>query len=118
MATVTCMPTFMQASLAYRNSVIYPETGRSIAQTLLGIHLRGALQAVKGFYQLKKEFLMDREERKILAAKLSNKMKTTWDKGGRVLPELAVGDRVRIQNQAALRTIRWDRTGQANSLAS
>ena len=26
---------FMQASLVYRNSVIYPDTGRTIAQTLL-----------------------------------------------------------------------------------
>ncbi len=36
----------MRASLAYRNSVIYPETGKTIAQTLLGRHLRDALPQV------------------------------------------------------------------------
>ena len=50
---------YLQASLAYRNSVIYPETGRTIAQTLLGRHLRGSLPAVISFYQLKREYVMD-----------------------------------------------------------
>ena len=49
---------FLRAQLAYRISVIYPETGKTIAQTLLGRHLRDALPQVPTFYQLKKEFLV------------------------------------------------------------
>ena len=76
---------------------VYPETGRSITQTLLGRYLRGSLPKVSNFYHLKKELIMDRNEREILAAKLHNKMKKTFDKGSRVLPEFAVGDRVNLQ---------------------
>ena len=95
---------------------IYPETGRTIAQTLFGRHLRGPLPAVSSFFHMKKELIMEREEREILAAKLNNKMKTTWDKGSRVLPDLQIGDRVRIQNQTTLRRIRWDRTGKITGI--
>ena len=52
---------YMMASLTYRNSVIYPETGRTIAQTLLGRPLRGSLLAARGFFHVKKELIMDRE---------------------------------------------------------
>ena len=37
------MAKFMRALQAYRNSMIYLETGKTIAQTLLGSHLRDAL---------------------------------------------------------------------------
>ena len=107
---------YMMASLTYRNSVIYPETGRTIAQTLLGRPLRGSLLAARGFFHVKKELIMDREERELLAAKLNHKMKAAFDKGSRVLPELQVGDRVRIQNQTTLRRIRWDKTGKITGI--
>ena len=51
---------------------------------------------------------MGREEREILVAKLNDKIKTSFDKGSRVLPELTIGDKVRIQNHTTLRKIRWD----------
>merc|ERR1712239_43108 len=35
---------YLRATLAYRNSAIYPENGKTIAQSLLGWHLRGCLQ--------------------------------------------------------------------------
>ena len=88
------MDKFMQATPAYINSVIYPDTGRTIAQTLLGRWQNGSLPAISGFYQPKKEFLMERKEHEI------------FDKGSRVLSELAISDRVRIQNQTMLRKIR------------
>ena len=47
----------------------------------------------------------------MFAAKLNSKMKKYYDKGSKVLPELAVGDKVRIQNQTMVRTTRWDKTG-------
>ena len=43
-------------------------------------------------------------------------MKMTFDKGSRVLPELAIGDKVRIQNQTTLRKIKWDRTGMITDI--
>ena len=93
---------------------IYSDTGRSITLTLLGRHLWGSLPAVSSFFQLKEEFLIKKSE--ILAAKPNNKMKMTFDKGSRVLPELAIGDKVRIQNQTTLRKIKWDRTGMITDI--
>ena len=40
---------FAMAMLAYLNSVLYPELGRSIAQTLLGRHVNDSLLAHKFF---------------------------------------------------------------------
>ena len=56
--------------------------------------------------QLKKDFLLVREEREKLAAKINLKMKKYFDKGTRLLPELKVGDKVRIQNHTTVRTTR------------
>ena len=41
-----------------------------------------------------------------MAAKLNSKMEASFDKGSRVLPELTVGDRVRIEIYTTLRMIR------------
>ena len=40
---------FLWANLAYRNSMIYPTTGKTIAQSLLGKHLRDSLPNVCEF---------------------------------------------------------------------
>ena len=55
---------------------IYPDTVRTIAQTLLGRLLRGSLPAISRFFQVKEEFLMDRKDWEILADKLNRKAKT------------------------------------------
>merc|ERR1712237_103620 len=102
---------FLRARLAYRNSAIYPETGKTIAQSLLGRHLRDGLPAVKGFHELKEEHLMNRKQRELVAAKRVAAMKQSYDKGSKALPPLAVGDRVRVQNRTTIRTTRWDKTG-------
>ena len=47
----------------------------------------------------------------VLVAKLIKRMETSFNKGSKVLPELSVGDRVRVQNRTTLRMIRWDKTG-------
>ena len=109
---------FLRARLAYRNSAIYPETGKTIAQSLLGRHLRDCLPAVKGFYQLKQEHLMDRKQRELVAAKRVAQMKHTYDKGSKILPKLEVGDKVRVQNRTTIRTTKWDRTGVITALLS
>ena len=51
-----------------------------------------------------------------MAAKLNSKMKKSFDKGSRVLPELFVGDKVRIQNQTTLRRTRWDKAGRITGI--
>ena len=44
----------------------------------------------------------------VLVAKLIKRMETSFNKGSKVLPELSVSDRVRVQNRTTLRMIRWD----------
>ena len=68
--------------------MIYPETGKTISQTLMGRHLRGALPAISSFYQLKKDFVMERKEREILAAKMTKKQEAAFNKGSKSLPQL------------------------------
>ena len=65
---------FLCANLAYRNGTIYPETGKMIAQSLMGGHLQGALPTVKEFYQVKQELMMDRKQHELVAAKRVKKM--------------------------------------------
>ena len=84
---------FLRTNLAYRNGTIYSETGKTIAQSLMGRHLRGALPAVKEFYLVKREFIKD-------------------------LPKLAVGDNVRVQNQTMVRPTKWDKTGVVMAILS
>ena len=48
------------------------------------------MPAESDFFQIKKEFMMEREEREVLAAKLNAKIRTSFDKESRFLPEQAV----------------------------
>ena len=90
---------FAKAMLAYRNSTIYPKLGKTIAQTLLGRHLRDTLPAPKSFYELDKKFLLDRQQREVNLAKRHNKMEAAYNKGSRELSPLEIGDSVRVKNQ-------------------
>ena len=60
--------------MGHPDSAIYPETGKMIAQSLLGRNLRDCLPAVKGFYNLKQEHLMERKQRELVAAKYIKNM--------------------------------------------
>ena len=60
---------YLQATLTYRNNTIYPETGKSISQSLLGRNLPDSLPAVKTFYKIKKEYVMERDEQELMAAR-------------------------------------------------
>ena len=82
------MDKFLHANLAYHNSTIYPDTGKLIAQ----------------FYQISKEFIMERKERELVAPKSIKKMTESYDGGSRSLPSISVGDCVRVQNQTTTRT--------------
>ena len=80
--------------------------------------MRGSLPAVHEFYQIKKEFMMERKEREIVMAKRIQKMAESYKRGSRDLPTLAVGDSVRVQNQTTTRTTKWDKTGMVTKLIS
>ena len=51
---------------------------------------------------------MERKQRELVAAKRIGQMKNCYDKGSKALPKLEVGDKVRVQNQTMIRTIKWD----------
>ena len=102
---------FLRANMAYRNSMTYSDTGKSITQSLMGRHLRDSLPNVKKFYQIKREFVMERKESEIVVAMSVKKMSESYDKGSRSLPTLSVGDHIRVQNQTTNRTTKWDKTG-------
>ena len=62
----------------------------------MGRHLRGCLPAVKSFFQIKQEYVMERKQRELVAAKRIRQMKNCYDKGSKALPKLEVGDKVRV----------------------
>ena len=102
----------MRACLLYRNSVLNPGTCRTIAQTLMGQHLRDALPAVKEFYQVKKEFVMERKEQELLVAKLNTQYANYNNRGSKTLPELAVGNMpIKFRSRIILRSGQQDGTG-------
>ena len=54
---------------------------------------------------------MERNCHVVMVAKLIKRMETSFNKGSKVLPELSVGNRVRVQYRTTLRMICWDKTG-------
>ena len=78
--------------------------------------MRGSLPAVHEFYQIKKEFMMERKEREIVMAKRIQKIAESYNRGSRDLPTLVVG--VRVQNQTTTRTTKWDKTDMVTKLIS
>ena len=54
---------------------------------------------------------MESNCRVVLVAKLIKRMETSFNKASKVLPELSVGNRVRVQNRTTLSMILWDKTG-------
>ena len=102
---------YLQATLTYRNNTIYPETGKSISQSLLGRNLRDSLPAVKTFYEITKEYVMERDEWELVAARCNKMAMEAYNPGSENLPPLQLGDSIRVQNQTTTRTTKWDRTG-------
>ena len=101
---------FLQATFTYCNSTIYPERGKTIRQSLLGRNLLGALPAIREFYQLKKEHIMERKEHELVAGRRIKVVTEAYDQGSRPLPPLSIGDHMRVQNQTTTRTTNWDKT--------
>ena len=102
---------YAMAVMASRNTVMYPELGKTVAQSLLGRNLRDALPAMNGWYDVKREYIVTRDEREKLLAETSRKVVERWNATARELPPLSVGDKVRVQNQTTVRKNKWDKTG-------
>ena len=66
--------------------------------------MQDSLPAVREFYQISKDFVMERKEREIVVAKSVKKMTESYDRSSRPFPPLTVGDSVRVQNQTTTRT--------------
>ena len=90
----------------------------AIAQSLMGKHLRGALPAIKEFYQVKREYIMERKQQELVAAKRVRHMQEKFYRGSKDLPKLVVGDSVRFQNQTTVRPTMWDKTGIITAILS
>ena len=69
---------YAAAMLAYRNSILYPKLGRSIAQTLLGRYLRETLPSPRLFYEPGRKFVLDRQDREASLAKRNTEMLTCF----------------------------------------
>ena len=59
---------------------------------------------------------MERKEWELVAAKTAKQMSESYDRNSRVLPELSVGDCVRVQNQTTSRTTKWDKSGRVTKV--
>ena len=102
---------FAMAMLQYRNTPD-PETKISPAEALFGRPIRDFIPVMPGKYKPHptwQETLSAREEalrnRHMMAAE-------RWSEHTRQLPQLKVGDTVRIQNQTGNYPRRWDKTGR------
>ena len=67
---------------------------------------------MKDFYQAKKEFVMERKEQELLAAKLNTKYANFYNRGSKTLPELAVGNMpIKFRSRIILWSGQQDGTG-------
>ena len=80
-------------------------------QLIIQYNTREILPTETGFHDVKKEVIMEREERKKLHKEREETMVKAFNSGSKPLTRLKVGDRVRIRNKITVRKIRWDRTG-------
>ena len=101
---------FLQAMMTYRNTPDR-DTLLSPAQVIFGRNLRDFLPSPQMRYTPRPQWVMLREDREKALAKRAVSNTEKLDHHCRVLPRLAVGDSVLVQNQVGNHPSRWDITG-------
>ena len=101
---------FLQALMTYRNTPDR-DTQLSPAQVIFGRNLRDFLPSPQARYKPQPEWIMLREDREKALAKRAISNMEKLDRNCRVLPKLAVGDSVLVQNQVGNHPSKWDITG-------
>ena len=101
---------FLQALMTYRNTPDW-DTHRSPAQVIFGENLRDFLLSPQTRYDPRSEWIVLMEDREKALAKRAVINMEKLDKNCRVLPKLAIGDSVLVQNQVGNHPSRWDITG-------
>ena len=101
---------FLRALMTYRNTPDR-DTGMSPAQVIFGRNLRDFLPSPQARYKPQPEWVMLREDREKALAKRAVSNMEKLNRNCRVLPKLALGDTVLIQNQVGNYPSRWDITG-------
>ena len=100
----------LRAIMAYRNTPDR-DTGCSPAQVLFGRELRDFLPSPVKRYSVRPEWRIQAQEREQALAKRGAKNMDGLQHRSKVLPRLAVGMLVQIQNQVGNHPTRWDNTG-------
>ena len=101
---------FLRALMTYRNTPDR-DTGKSPAQVIFGRNLRDFLPSPQTRYKPQPEWIMLREDREKALAKRAVSNMEKLNRNCRVLPKLAVGDSVLVQNQVGNHPSKWDITG-------
>ena len=101
---------FLQALMTYRNTPDR-DTQLSPAQVIFGRNLRDFLPSPQTRYRPQPEWIMMREDREKALARRAISNMEKLDRNCRVLPKLAVGDSVLVQNQVGNHPSKWDITG-------
>ena len=101
---------FLRALMTYRNTPDR-DTNKSPAQVIFGRNLRDFLPSPQARYKPQPEWITLREDREKALAKRAVANMEKLDKNCRVLPKLALGDTVIVQNQVGNYPSKWDITG-------
>ena len=100
-----------RAILQYRNAPD-PATKVSPAMCLFGRPIRDFIPVFPGRYRPHSVWTETLEAREEALRKRHMIAAERWSEHTRRLPQLAVGDQVRIQNQTGPHPLKWDKTGQ------